>query len=145
MKKILTIFSNNAPSPHVFNSLPLKSTTVELTEITMKINELLPQLSDFIDQFNSIVLSTKINVITDTSGNMSMDVPNSMPDNEAEMISKRIGIIDRLITTRGQEVNNLLLKGLEIESKLKEQNPNYTSQILDKVNELKRLNDSYRH
>jgi hypothetical protein len=129
----------------VFNNLPLKSTTVELTEITMKINELLPQLSDFIDQFNSIVLSTKINVITDTSGNMSIDVPSSMPDNEAEMISKRIGIIDRLITMRGQEVNNLLHKGLEIESKLKEQNPNYTSQILDKVNEFRRLNASYRH
>lgn len=128
----------------MFNNL-LKSTTVELTEITMKINELLPQLSYFIDQFNSIVLSTKINVITDTSGNMSIDVPSSMPDNEAEMISKRIGIIDRLITMRGQEVNNLLHKGFEIESKLKEQNPNYTSQILDKVNEFKRLNASYRH
>ena len=145
IKNILTTFSNKAPSPHVFNYLSLESTTVELTEITMKINELLPQLSDFIDQFNSIVLSTKINVITDTSGNMSMDVPNSMPDNEVEMIGKRIGIIDRLITTRGQEVNNLLHKGLEIESKLKEQNPNYTSQILDKVNEFKRLNASYGH
>jgi hypothetical protein len=129
----------------MFNNLSLKSTTVELTEITMKINELLPQFTDFIDQFNSLVLSTNINVITDTNGNMAIDVPSSMSENEAHKISKRIGIIDRLITTRGQEVNNLLQKGLEIESKLKEQNPNYTSQILDKVNEFKRLNASYRH
>lgn len=129
----------------MLKNLPLKSTTVELTEITMKINELLPQLSNFIDQFNSLVLSTNINVITDTKGNMAIDVPSSMSENEGEKFGKRIGIIDRLITRRDQEVNNLLQKGLEIESKLKEQNPNYTSQILDKVNEFKRLKASYRH
>ena len=49
------------------------------------------------------------------------------------------------ITTRGQEINELLQKGLEIEGKLKKENVNYTSQILDKVNEFNRLNASYKH
>jgi hypothetical protein len=119
--------------------------TVELTEIAMKINEMLPQLSDFIGQFNNVVSTTNINVITDSSGNMSIDVPVTMPDIEAEKISKRINIIDRLITLRGQEINDLLQKGLNLETKLKAQNPNYTSQILAKVDEFNRLNFSYKH
>lgn len=133
------------PKPHAFASIPLQSTMVELTEVTLKINELLPQLSDFIDQFNNIILSNNINVITDTSGNMSLDVPGTMSDTQAEKISKRISIIDRLITTRGQEINDLLQKGLGIEAELKKDNVNYTSQILDKVNEFNRLNASYKH
>jgi predicted component of type VI protein secretion system len=105
----------------------------------------LPQLSDFIGQFNNVVSTTNINVITDSSGNMSIDVPVTMPDIEAEKISKRINIIDRLITLRGQEINDLLQKGLNLETKLKAQNPNYTSQILAKVDEFNRLNFSYKH
>jgi predicted component of type VI protein secretion system len=119
--------------------------TVELTEVAMKINELLPQLSDFIGQFNNVVSTTNINVITDTSGNMSIDVPVTMSDIEAEKISKRINIIDRLITLRGQEINDLLQKGLNLETKLKSQNPNYTSQILAKVDEFNLLNSAYKH
>ena len=135
------------PRPHVFADLPLKSTVspVELTDITLKINELLPQLSDFISQFHSIILTNNINVITDAAGNMSLDVPGNMSDTDAEKFSRRISIIDRLITTRGQEINDLLQKGLEIEGKLKKENVNYTSQILDKVNEFNRLNASYKH
>jgi hypothetical protein len=135
------------PRPHVFVNLPLKSTVspVELTDITLKINELLPQLADFISQFHSIILTNNINVITDAGGNMSLDVPGTMSDTDADKFSRRISIIDRLITTRGQEINDLLQKGLEIEGKLKKENVNYTSQILDKVNEFKRLNASYKH
>nr|QJQ34974.1 hypothetical protein [Fusarium redolens] len=133
------------PRPHVFVDLPLKSTMVELTDITLKINELLPQLSDFISQFHNIILTNNINVITDGGGNMSLDVPGNMSDTDAEKFSRRISIIDRLITTRGQEINDLLQKGLEIEGKLKKENVNYTSQILDKVNEFNRLNASYKH
>lgn len=139
------IFYESIPKPHKFIDLPLKSTMGELTEISLQIDKLLPQLSDFIDQFNNLVLTTNINVITDTSGNMSIDVPGNMLDSEAEKISKRINILDRLITTRGQEVNDLLQKGLSVESKIRTQNSNYTSQILDKVNEFKRLNASYKH
>ena len=133
------------PKPHVFVNLPLQSTIGELTEVTLKINELLPQLSDFINQFNNIILTNNINVITDVSGTMSLDVPGTMSDADAEKISKRISIIDRLITTRGQAINDLLQKGLGIEAKLRKDDINYTSQILDKVDEFKRLNASYKH
>nr|QDD68320.1 hypothetical protein [Ilyonectria sp.] len=132
------------PKPHKFTELPLRSSISELAELTAKINELLPQFSDFISQFNNIIISNSINVIIDTSGNMTLDAPITMSDLDAQNITKRIGIIDRLIITRGQEIDQLLQKGLSIEADLKKENVNYTSQILDKVNEFKRLNSSYK-
>lgn len=145
LKMVYLYINIDIPKAHSFLNLPLKSTMAELTEVSLKINELLPQLSDFIDQFNHLVCTTNINVISDVSGNMSIDVPRTMSDAEGEKISKRISIIDRLITTRGEQINDLLQKGLSIETKLKSQNSNYTSQLLDKINEFKRLNASYKH
>lgn len=142
---VLGIFRESIPKPHAFVDLPLKSTMIELAEISLQIDKLLPQLSDFIDQFNNLVLTTNINVITDSSGNMSIDVPANMSDSEGDKISKRINIIDRLITTRGQEINDLLQKGLNVETRIRTNNSNYTSQILHQVNEFKRLNASYKH
>ena len=143
---INSLLTTTPPSPYKFVNKPKKSSLiVELSEVVNKINELMPQLTEFIGQFNNIVVNDSINVITETNGNMSIDVPSSMSDDRAEQLSKRIGIIDRLITTRGQEIDVLLQKGLEIENKLKEQDPKFTSQILEKVNEFKRLNNSYKH
>lgn len=143
---LLPIFKDiDIPKPHAFVDPPLRSSIAELTDITLKVSELLPQLSDFITQFNHIILNNSINVITEVSGNMCLDVPDTMSDADADRISKRIGILDRLITTRGQEIDDLLQKGLGIEAKLKKDNVNYTSSILDKVNEFKRLNASYKH
>lgn len=141
--KILNISS--IPSPHAFASLPLQSTMGEFTEIISKVNELLPQLSDFISQFHNTILTNNINVITDVSGNMSIDVPGTMSDMDAEKISKKLNILDRLISVRTLEINNLLQDGLVLESNFKKDNVNYTSQILDKVKELEKLTASYKH
>jgi hypothetical protein len=106
----------------------------------------MPQLSDFIFQFHVLVADNSVNVLTEPNGNLSIDVPVSMPDDKAQELSMRIGIIDRLITTRGQEIDVLLHKGLEIEKKIREQqDPNFTSQILEKIHTFNRLNNSYKH
>lgn len=143
-----TLFSLHAevtiPKPHGFSELPLISSISELAEVTAKINELLPQFSDFISQFHNIIISNSMNVIIEANGNMSLDAPTTMSDADAENIAKRIGIVDRLIITRGMEIDELLQKGLSIEADLKKENVNYTSQILDKVNEFKRLQSSYK-
>jgi hypothetical protein len=118
---------------------------IDLPEIITEINTLLPQLSSFIEQFNNLVNQSGISVITDSTGNMSIDVPNSMPESTASNVSTRIGIIDRLITTRGQELNDLFQKGLDIESNMKKENPQYQSQLIDKIESFKKLNKSYIH
>lgn len=134
------------PLPHSFCTQPLQSNlSVDLSVILNQVNELLPQLSNFIIQFNNIIIDNSVNVITETNGNMSLDVPMSMPDAKAEQLSKRINIIDRLINNRSDEIKVLLNKGLEIEKNIREKNPQFNSQILEKVNELKKLNNSYKH
>jgi hypothetical protein len=106
---------------------------------------MLPQLGDFINRFHTTVGQTGISVITDSTGNLSIDVPQNMSDDVANKITTKIGIIDRLITTKGQAINELLQKGIHLENKLEMENSNYVSQLTDKIQEFKRLNSSYNH
>jgi NADH-ubiquinone oxidoreductase chain 3 len=131
-------------TPHAFSSNTLKS-AADIHEILIEINSLLPQLANFINQFNTTVSQSGINVVTDITGNMSIDVPKTMSDEVANKLSSKVGIIDRLITTRGQDINDLIQKGLTLESKLRITDPNYVSQIADRVQEFQRLNSTYNH
>lgn len=143
--KLAFEFTSSGLKGNVFLPNNILKSAVDLSEILTEINSLLPQLSHFISQFNSTVIESGITVVTDTSGNMSIDVPNTMSDVQANSISTRIGIIDRLITTRGQQLNELFQKGTVLESKLKIEDPNYKSQFIEKIEEFKRLNSSYKH
>lgn len=126
-------------------SITILHSDMALSEIVIEINTLLPQLAKFINQFNATVTESGVNVFTDSLGSMSIDVPQSMSDELANKISNKIGIIDRLITTRGQEINELFQKGIPLENKLKMDNPNYVPQLRDKIEEFKRLNSLYKH
>lgn len=86
----------------------------DICDIVLEINRLLPQLADFISQFKAVVVDTGVSVISDAQGNMSIDVPIRMADAEANNISLRIGIIDRLITQNGTTINSLFQKGLAL-------------------------------
>ena len=118
---------------------------LDLNSIIKEISSLLPNLSVFINQFNEVVSNTGINVITDSAGNLSIDVPKDMSDLEASSISKRVGIIDRLISTRSQEISELIKQGLNMENDLRKSNPNYISELSNKIAEFNRLKSLYKH
>jgi hypothetical protein len=145
---IFSLFSKfdsyNYIKPHSFTTKSLKS-EMGIPDILAELNSLLPQLSGFINNFNTTVNQFGINVVTDSTGNLSLDVPKEMPDAVSNKMSIRIGIIDRLITTKGQEINELLQKGINLENKLKMDNSHYVSQLTDKIQEFKRLNSLYKH
>lgn len=103
------------PKTHTFVSVPLQSNLTELNEIIASVNTIQPQLVSFIEQFNNVVVQNNINVITDTAGNMSIDVPASMSEAKYTEVSIRIGIIDRIITTKGTEICDLFNRGLTLE------------------------------
>lgn len=132
------------PKPHTSVTVKLES-NMDIFQVVTQIDSLLPQFSDFINQFNNLVIQSGINVVTDSVGNISIDVPRGMPDREATQLSTRIGVIDRLITARGQELNDLFEKGMHLESDLKSKNPKYVSQLTQKIAEFERLNRSYEH
>jgi len=135
---------NYIPKPYLFTT-EIRQSNMDIFQIVTEINSLLPQFSDFINQFHSLVSNSGISVITDSAGNLSIDVPQNMPTFEATKISTKIGIIDRLITTRGQEINELFQKGLQVENNIKGENPNYTSQLTEKIAEFKKLKNTYKH
>ena len=116
----------------------------ELLSIVTEINRLLPQLEGFISQFQAVV-DTGVNVVSDAQGNMSIDVPAGVTDVDANKISTRIGIIDRLITQNGESINELFNKGLKIENSLKLKDPSYSSQLTKEITKFKALNTSYKH
>lgn len=121
----------------------MENNMLELTQIVETINQLLPQLKSFIGQFNQIVTTSGVNIVMDTGGNMSLDVPSSMSDDKAHYFAKKLEVIDRLINTRGQEIEGFIEKGMNIEKKL--ESPEFKSKILEKVAEFEKINKSYHH
>jgi len=117
----------------------------ELVTIIDEINRLLPQLAGFITQFNQVVINTGVNVITDGTGNLSMDAPGDMSKLEMDRVSTKVGIIDRLINNSGNTINDLFQKGFYIEESLKRSDPSYNSQLVEQVQKFKELNGSYKH
>jgi hypothetical protein len=117
----------------------------EFMEIVDQIDALIPQFAGFIDQFNTLVIQKSINVITDSCGNMSIDVPNNMQSKESDNLSKRISIIDSLIESHNITITDLFERGFNIENKLKSDNGNQISELVNKKAEFNKLRDSYRH
>jgi hypothetical protein len=117
----------------------------QLNSVILEIDRMLPQLSEFISQFNTTILQHGINVTTDTQGNMDMDVPASMPEATYNKVSQRLGIIDRLINNHGSSLNDLFKKGLSLEQQIKETDTQYTSTLMEQISTFKRLNASYKH
>ena len=143
--KLASVFTISPLKANVLFATKLLKSDFNIMEIVTEINTLMPQLSNFICQFDTTVNQTGIRVISDTVGNMSIDVPDTMPEIEVKKVTTKIGIIDRLITTRGQQLNDLFQKGVLLESKLKIENPNYVSQLSEKIEEFRKLNASYKH
>ena len=141
--EILNNISNNIPKPSK-DSIVLHC-GLDIISIISEVNTLLPQITGFITQFNDLVANSGINVVTDSGGNMEIDVPQNMSDSDAENISKKIGIIDRLITHHGQKINDLLQKGICLENNLKANNPDYVPQLTTQIDKFKELNASYKH
>ena len=102
---------SSPPKPHAFVSLPMQSCLENISEIVSSLNQMLPQLTGFIEQFHNVVKEFDVNVITDSFGNMSVDVPADMSDIQAKNVSKRLGIIDKLINSHGTSINDLFQKG----------------------------------
>jgi len=114
-------------------------------DLVNQIDGLIPQFAGFIDQFNTLIIQKSLNVISDSSGNMSIDVPHDMSNKEAENVSKRITIIDSLIESHNITITDLFERGFNVEKKLKADNPNYISELVNKKAEFNKLRDSYKH
>nr|YP_010620798.1 hypothetical protein PN052_mgp18 [Pseudofabraea citricarpa]WAX38809.1 hypothetical protein [Pseudofabraea citricarpa] len=106
---------------------------------------MIPQLSNFISDFHTTISQSNVNVITDASGNMSIDVPGNMSDAQAQKVTTRIGILDRLIQTQSTNITDLLNKGFAIEDKIKINNPDSISEMLKQKSLFTDALSAYKH
>jgi hypothetical protein len=116
-----------------------------LLELINQIDMLLPEMDNFIGQFHTTILDNNINIVTDSSANMHMEVPSTISDDKANLLKKKLDIIDRLINTKSSEVEKLLKEGSNLELDLKKNNAQFKSKILAKVDELNKLKAKYGH
>lgn len=126
---------------------PLRSSAdiSELSTIILSIGSHMSELTTFIHRFETTVVETGINVISDSEGNLSLDVPGTMAEDVAKRLSTRINIIDSLITKRQSDISDLIQKGLSLQNKINLVDPSYKSGILNQITEFEKLRNSYKH
>lgn len=141
---ILLNISKYIPKPNRLITNQLQS-NLDIFQITNELNRLLPQVANFIDQFNSEITKHDINVITDGYGNLTIDVPDKISQPQGKLISARINLLDNLIHTQLQKSEDFIFKGIEVEEKLFNTDPNYETKLTNYVAEFRRLKSSYKH
>jgi hypothetical protein len=132
------------PKPHKFATQPLKA-EVEILNIIIELGKLLPQIAEFIARFTNEIRIQDINVITDVSGNLAIEVPDTMTKAQGTLVSARISILDRLIHTQLDKSEALIFEAIRIEEELINKDPNYETKLTNIVSEFRRLKSSYRH
>jgi len=113
--------------------------------IVFELDKLLPQLQGFICNWNDTITHYGINVITDGSNDLAIDVPSSIKEADANLCAKKIKILDSLIHDRLNTIKYLFQKGYKIELEIKSSNNKYVSELTEKSLILKELNNSYKH
>jgi DNA repair ATPase RecN len=117
----------------------------ELQGIIVELSRLLLQLNTFISQFHNFVIETGINVVTDASGALGIDVSGTLDDAIAQQYANRIEVLDSLIHNHIHSIENLLKRASEIEAQIMVLNGGYESQLAEFSARLTRLINSYRH
>jgi hypothetical protein len=117
---------------------------LDLLGILTELGPLMHQFQSFITNFNATIITSNINVMVDSIGAMSLDVPKDMPDSTVEFTRKKLVLADHLINVKGSEILNLLKKGLDIKNSLGVTDSDHTSELMSKIKEFKELNNSYK-
>ena len=130
------------------NSTPLLKSGCDLSDLStiiLSIGSHMSEFSTFINKFDTTVVQEGINVMTDSEGNLSIEVPSTMSDDVAKKVTTKIEIIDRLINTRESDISDLIKKGLALQNKISTVDPSYKSEIFNQITEFEKLKSSYKH
>lgn len=123
----------------------LNQEILEINQIVDETGRLLSQLSGFITNFNNILLNAGVNTCTTPGGDFYIDAPNNIPESELTKVSKKIGIVDRLIHEHHESISDLFKKGVGLESNIKKIDPSYASPLSDQMAKFKSISASYKH
>jgi hypothetical protein len=126
-------------------SVPLADLQSELLDILRELGRLLSQLDTFISRFNNFVLETGINVVTDASGALGIDVLATLDDAIAQQYANRIEVMDNLIHNHIHSIEDLLARASAIEAQIMAIDNGHVSQLAGLSSRLRELISSYGH
>lgn len=134
---------NDIPRPHPFVTKTLQS-DLNVFQIATEMNVLLPAYEAVITQFNNLLNESNTTVFKDFSGNTWLSIPQDLPELEIRNLSARFKHIDHFLAMKDLEIFDMLQTGWRLEFYIKREDPNYVSQLTDKVAEFQRLRALYR-
>ena len=143
-----TPYYSNLNNLHVYvneNNVTLFELQNQLSNIIEESNRLLSQLDNFINRFNSFILDSNINIITDTSGNMSMDIPNNLDDSTVAAHTNRVHTLDNLIRNHVNRLEQFIIRGNNLENDILYIDSSYNTQFQYINNRLTYLKNRYKH
>jgi hypothetical protein len=76
---------------------------------------------------------------------MAIDVPQDMPKQKVQELTKRIGIIDRLVNTKGTELDALFKQAAVEQGKLKGLDVKDIPQISEQMQKFLDLKKAFKH
>lgn len=117
----------------------------QLSTILDESNRLLSQLDNFINRFNTFIVDNNINIITDSQGNMSMDIPSNLDDSTAFSYTNRVHTLDNLIRNHVNRLEQLVLRGNNLENDILYVDSSYNKQFKYISDRLIYLKNSYKH
>ena len=117
----------------------------ELLHIVKELDYVIPQFASFINKFNTLIIEKNLNVTSNSSGYLAVDAPHGMSDTEYNNISDRMHVIDRLIDSHNTTIKSFFERGFVIENKLRADDPNYISELVNRKANYLRLKNSYKH
>lgn len=109
------------------------------------IQDLIPQLANFVGQFNTLIMEQNVNVVSDSGGSLGIDVPHNMPEAQARSVTRRVEVLDSLIDSHRITIKELFRQGFEHEAVEKTKNSRYVSVLTDKQRTFNSLISSYGH
>lgn len=117
----------------------------QLSIVLDESNRLLSQLDNFINRFNSFIVDNNINIITDSQGNMSMDISSNLDNSTAVSYTNRVHTLDNLIRNHVNSLEQLVLRGNSLENDISYIDSNYSKQFKYISDRLIYLKNSYKH
>lgn len=91
-----------------YDTLELRMSISELDAYIDDVSASLKRMNDMTFQLQKLKREKSIKYIEDEEGNMSIDVPNKMSDQEADNLSKRVQVIDRIYNTEQAKFKKLI-------------------------------------
>lgn len=101
----------------------------QLASIIPEIRSNLDQYTNWINNFNNLLITNKLGATINSVGTIMIDAPSSMSDEILHNLKNRVRVLDGVIKQREGDIKSLLDQAIELKSKIKNSTTSTTPSI----------------